>query len=62
MDIKHFPIYTRATVTAGDTIETSFILLPVVALLLIIIGVLGYQRRDYNGLKLNFINPIHNNN
>jgi ABC-2 type transport system permease protein len=34
---------------AGDTIETSFILLPVVALLLIIIGVLGYQRRDIMG-------------
>jgi ABC-2 type transport system permease protein len=34
---------------AGDTIEMSLILLSVIVVLLILIGVLGYQRRDING-------------
>ena len=47
LDISPFTHVPR--LLAGDTVENSLILLFVVAFALILIGIVGYQRRDING-------------
>ena len=47
LDISPFTQVPRLLV--GDTLENSLILILVVAWALIIIGIVGYQRRDING-------------